>query len=98
MIPRPWTPGPYSVSTGGSNSYRSEVVAKSPRGKPVVVARVPTPNRSPEQATANATLFAAAPELFDALDRLFAWSDRNHQVPPEIHSAALAVIRKVEGP
>jgi hypothetical protein len=58
---------PHAIKHDGASTYRAEVVGKSPRGKDVVVARIPTPNRSSEQCEANAALFAAAPEMAKAL-------------------------------
>ena len=63
-----WTPGKWRIGDGQhSNSYRYEVETVSPRGRRIVVARIPTPKGSPEQATANAALLAAAPLMFEAL-------------------------------
>ena len=69
-----WTVGPYRVTHNGANTYRAEIVAMSRRGTDVVVARIPTPNRSPEQCAGNAALFAAAPDMYAALDALVSGS------------------------
>lgn len=64
-----WTPGGWGVGAGAhANSYRYEIETATARGRRIVVARIPTPKGSPVEATANATLIAAAPTLYLALE------------------------------
>lgn len=58
------TPGPWRETV--SLTYGGEVSGLSPKGKPIVVARVPMPRRDPEERKANTRLIAAAPELLEA--------------------------------
>ena len=101
-----WTPGRFSVSHDGANNYRAEVVAEAKAGrKPVVVARIPTPCRSPEQAKANAALFAASPALYGALSDAFDFLGETFGNPDapynarahEVANAARAALARARG-
>lgn len=60
------TPGPWTLRMGGISE---EIVAISKRGKAWAIARTTASKCGRDQATANALLIAAAPELLDALKR-----------------------------
>lgn len=60
------TEGPYRVAEG--EVYAREIIARSPRGKDRVIARVPNYCISREEANATARLFAAAPAMLAALE------------------------------
>lgn len=74
-----YTPGPWTVSRAGTGElmiYGGVGVDPITEARPVIVAHVPStrsPNpmwRQVEECEANARLIAAAPEMFDALERI----------------------------
>lgn len=63
------TPGPFTAESATTSNYLWEVTRLSQRGKRRVVARIASGSESKE---ADARLFAAAPELYEALKALSA--------------------------
>jgi hypothetical protein len=80
-----WTPGPLSVQA--SQTYAAEIAATTPRGSRVVLARITTPQGNRERATANAQLFASAPDLYAALDEAFQFLGETFGNPDSVYNA-----------
>lgn len=67
-----WTPGPYAVRESFTSNYLFEITARSPSGKPAVVARISGPPFA-QYREGTAALLAAAPDLYAALERTLNW-------------------------
>ena len=84
------TPGPWERNEAPTGHYAEEVVAKSPRGKTITVARI---GSGPDRREHDARLIAAAPELLAALEAALPLI--NNQSP--LCAQMTAAIKKARG-
>jgi hypothetical protein len=94
-----WTPGEWRIGDGQhSNAYHYEIETVTPRGRRIVLARIPAPRGKPEEATANARLFVAAKPLYEALSALVESIDALGTVKLPKMDAARAALAKAVTP
>lgn len=92
-----YTPGPWHRGSRDNSNYLDMVVAKSPRGKDIVIARCPRPRIG--CPTANARLIAAAPDLLAILQTIVTNASTDiYGVPTDDIEAAREAIRKATTP
>ncbi len=87
-----WTPGPYAVRESFTSNYLFEITARSPSGKPAVVARISGPPFA-QYREGTAALLAAAPDLYDALAGLLDRFDQRGFPVDSEHPDRIAVER-----
>ena len=95
------TPGPWRISGGSATTVQADYRAINSEGGVLIARALGYPNSgyfpSDDEATANARLIAAAPELLESLERCFNIMNNGGTWSIEDQAAARAAIAKAKG-